>query len=301
MIDDTASTQPNRPDDRNQGSALLAAPGAVMRHVQRTCHDVERALSQQASVRALTAVPRTLRFMGATASRGRGETGGLPVPNPSPALAAQVVMDELILALAQGLNSLPLGPEYQRVAAELSHARLVYEMRGWLDDPASYHRPPPTLTEPSFDRGRALRQPYQRLLFPSGYEPRPVEPGAQRWAAYEANRTASATILRHPGEPRPWIVAIHGFAMGYPSMDMIGVHAIHLHRDLGLNVAMPVLPLHGPRRINRMSGEAFLSFDLMNSVHGLTQAVWDIRRLMSWIRSQGAPGSPSTASPSAAT
>ena len=37
-----------------------------------------------------------------------------------------------------------------------------------------------------------------------------------------------------------------------------------------------------------MSGEPFLSFDMMNTVHGLTQAVWDIRRLVSWIRAQGA-------------
>ena len=55
-----------------------------------------------------------------------------------------------------------------------------------------------------------------------------------------------------------------------------------------MNVALPVLPLHGARRVTRVSGEPFLSFELMNAVHGLTQAVWDLRRLISWIRSQGA-------------
>jgi len=37
-----------------------------------------------------------------------------------------------------------------------------------------------------------------------------------------------------------------------------------------------------------VSGEPFLSFDMLNTVHGLTQAVWDVRRLLSWIRDQGA-------------
>ena len=71
-------------------------------------------------------------------------------------------------------------------------------------------------------------------------------------------------------------------------MDFRGLHTPKLYRDLGLNVAMPVLPLHGPRKVTLVSGEPFLSFDMMNTVHGLTQAVWDVRRLISWIRSQGA-------------
>jgi len=76
--------------------------------------------------------------------------------------------------------------------------------------------------------------------------------------------------------------------MGYPFMDFMGLQTAKLHRELGLNVAMPVLPLHGARKVTRVSGEPFLSFDMMNTVHGLTQAVWDIRRLVSWIRAQGA-------------
>ncbi|MGH9122815.1 MAG: alpha/beta hydrolase family protein, partial [Acidimicrobiales bacterium] len=43
-----------------------------------------------------------------------------------------------------------------------------------------------------------------------------------------------------------------------------------------------------PRKVTRVSGERFLSFDLMDTVHGLTQAVWDIRQLITWVRRQGA-------------
>ena len=76
--------------------------------------------------------------------------------------------------------------------------------------------------------------------------------------------------------------------MGFPFMDFPGLHAGRLHDGIGMNVALPALPLHGPRRVTRISGEPFLSFELMNAVHGLSQAVWDIRRLISWIRGQGA-------------
>jgi len=40
--------------------------------------------------------------------------------------------------------------------------------------------------------------------------------------------------------------------------------------------------------VTPLSGEPFLSYELMNSVHGLAQSVWDIRRLVDWLRSQGA-------------
>jgi dienelactone hydrolase len=106
--------------------------------------------------------------------------------------------------------------------------------------------------------------------------------------AYGPNHRATAAVLRHPGGPRPWVVCVHGFAMGYPFMDFAGLHTARLHRDLGLNVVLPVLPLHGARKVTRVSGEPFLSFDMMNTVHGLTQAVWDVRRLLWWIRAQGA-------------
>src|SRR5665811_415742 len=77
--------------------------------------------------------------------------------------------------------------------------------------------------------------------------------------------------------------------MGIAFMDFVGLQAIRLHRDLGLNVVLPVLPLHGSRRLSRVGGEQFLGFDLMNTVHGLAQSAWDVRRVIGWARAQGAP------------
>jgi hypothetical protein len=128
---------------------------------------------------------------------------------------------------------------------------------------------------------------YERVVFDSGFEPFADEPGSERWRSYGQNRRAYATVLRH-SEEAPWVVGVHGFCMGYPFMDFVGLHVASLHRKLGFNVAMPVLPLHGARKVTRISGEPFLSFDLMNTVHGLAQSVWDTRRLLSWVRAQGA-------------
>jgi hypothetical protein len=287
-VDTTPAT-----DGRSASShvdAIRSAPAAVINHAQRSYRSFERSMARTTPTRALAALPRTARFLAATVvRRTRDDVPGLPVPALSPALAAQVAMDETILAVAMGPNRFPRRADYERVAAELAHARLLFESNGWLDDPVAYHRRPPDLETPAIDRGWALGQRFERLLFPSGWAPRPDEPGRERWMGYEANRTAVAAVLRHPGEPRPWVVAIHGFACGYPFMDLVGLHASHLHRDLGLNVVMPVLPLHGPRRINRFSGDQFLSFDLINTVHGLSQAVWDIRQVLSWVRLQEPP------------
>ena len=260
--------------------------------VRRSAREAEKVFARQAPLRALVAVPRTGRFVGESLYHRFTDTpaGGVPAPALSPGLLAQVAMDEAILGLAMGPNRFPRRADYERVGAELAHARLLFEDEGWLDDPRTYHREPPPLTDPAIAKGWALGASYERLLFPSGWLPREVEPGHDRWARYEANATASATVLRHRDRPRPWVVAIHGFAMGYPSADFVGLSALRMHRELGLNVVMPVLPLHGPRRITRLSGEAMLSFDLVDALHGLTQAIWDVRRVLSWVHTQDPQG-----------
>ncbi len=103
-----------------------------------------------------------------------------------------------------------------------------------------------------------------------------------------ANRTAHAWVLRHPGdEPRPWLVCLHGFGTGTPLMDIPGFRARRLHRKLGLNLVFPTLPLHGRRRAGRISGEGFMSYDLVDGVHAMAQTMWDTRRILSWVRAQG--------------
>ncbi|MCB1015504.1 MAG: alpha/beta hydrolase, partial [Acidimicrobiales bacterium] len=233
--------------------------------------------------------PRTARWMvDEVRSRADDVLPGRPETRITPGLLGHVALDESIMAMAVGPNRYPRRDDYVRVGRELTEARAVLDAGGWLDDPAAYHRAPPALEEPVRTTGWALGTGYERLWWPSGFVPREGLPGADRWSAFEANRTASAWLLRHPDRdrPRPWVVCIHGFGTGSVFMDLLGFRAAHLHRALGVNVAAIVLPAHGARRTSRISGEDFLGFDLVNSLHGLTQAVWDVRRLLTWVRAQ---------------
>ncbi|HYF47187.1 MAG TPA: alpha/beta hydrolase, partial [Acidimicrobiales bacterium] len=61
--------------------------------------------------------------------------------------------------------------------------------------------------------------------------------------------------------------------------------ALHLHRTLGLNLAFPVLPFHGRRN----PGARFASMpsaDVLETIHGLAQCVWDVRQLLAHLRSR---------------
>lgn len=259
-----------------------------MSTVTRHLRAVEKRLFRQPLARLTLVGPRTARFTALELVGSRPQ--GVPRARLTPGLVSQVVMDETIMALVVGPNRFPRRADYRRVADELAEAHRLFTEQGWLDDPRSYHHTPPALTEPALASGWAVGRRYERILWPSGYEPDGRVPGAARWGAFEANRTASAWLLRHRDGPRPWVVCVHGFGTGSTFMDLFGFRAVYLHRDLGLNVAALVLPVHGPRRPSRFSGEEFLGFDLCNSVHGLAQALWDLRRLLSWVRAQEPTG-----------
>ena len=246
-------------------------------------------LNRRALARATRALPRTLHYMGSALLSGE-VSDSVPAPHLSLGLAAQVAMDEALLAMAMTPRRFPLPGDYARVSSELAEAESLYTGEGWIAKPDSYHRTPPQLFESDVttSRGWAMGLGYDRWDWDSGFTPHRGEPGADRWMAFEPNRTASAVIVRHPDGLRPWVIAVHGFCMGFPFMDFRGLEASRIHGELGMNVAMPVLPLHGPRRVTLISGEPLLSFELMNAVHGLTQAIWDIRRLIRLVRDEGA-------------
>jgi len=281
-------TLESAPTSRSKGPTLPpTGPPSLLDRAYRVVRALEKRLARHAPMRMTAALPRTLRFVGRTlGSRSGDPVAGLPRPALSPSLLAQVAMDEAVLLAAMGPNRMPRRRDYERVGAELREARELFEARGWIDDPRSYHRTPPPIGPVSIRGGWALGTAYERFTFDSDYRPHPEEPGSERWAAYEENRHAQFITLRHHDGPRPWIMCVHGFGTGYAFMDLFGFRARRLHREFGLNVAIPVLPMHGPRKVTRFSGEPFLSFDLVNTVHGLAQSIWDLRRVLGWIAEQ---------------
>jgi hypothetical protein len=212
-----------------------------------------------------------------------------PAARASVTLAVKIALDEVFLLTE--LLSAPLiaTGDRHRLAAETSAALAFYGERGWLDDPTGYHTTPPPPEAVQIEPARSRWFDFLHLRFRSGYSPHPGEPGRGRWLSYSANRTAHAWVLEHPGRPRPWLVCVPGYRMGHPLVDFVGFPLAWLHRQCGLNVVVPVLPLHGPRRIGRRSGDGFLSGDYLDTVHLQTQAVWDVRRLIGWLRARAAP------------
>ncbi|MBX7159928.1 MAG: alpha/beta hydrolase [Acidimicrobiia bacterium] len=256
--------------------------------VARIGRNINRSLARLAPARMSKALPRTMRFALEALIPRRASTDRPPRPGLSPSLFAHVAMDETIMAAAMGPNRFPRSSDYPRVALELEDAHDHFRRKGWIDDPRSYHRSPPVLRDPLLIPGMTiLGQHFEKLMFESGFEPHAGEPGGERWHSYVPNHIAHAWVLRHDDDvARPWVVCVHGFGMGIPVADFVGFRAGHLHKDLGYNVVMPVLPLHGPRKVTPLGGEAFISFDLLNGVIGMAHAVWDMRRLLSWIATQ---------------
>jgi len=207
----------------------------------------------------------------------------LPIARPTLALAAQAFRDEVVLLGLKARRPVSRPEEFERITSEVTAGLKFYGKRGWLTNPKRFFGTPPPLSDVVVRKVQAGRRSYYRIFFDSGYLPRPGEPGAQRWTGYTANNREYALLLRHP-QPRPWLVCVHGTEMGRAALDLALFRAWRLHEDLGLNVVMPVLPMHGPRSRGLPKGAVFPGEDILDDVHATAQAVWDIRRLLSWIR-----------------
>ncbi len=215
---------------------------------------------------------------------GGGHTD-LPLARPTLSLATHALRDELVLVGLLWKRPLSDPQAYERINAEVHDAVGFYRERGWLDDPQDFFTAPPVPDDVRIRSYTKGSRTHQRMSFESGYAPHPGEPGAQRWMSYPGNRREYALVLRHP-EPRPWLVCVHGTEMGRAGLDLTLFRAWHLHEDLGLNVVLPVLPMHGPRAKGLPKGAVFPGEDVMDDVHGTAQAVWDVRRVLAWIRAE---------------
>jgi hypothetical protein len=221
----------------------------------------------------------------AATARRRGVTAheGVPVPEPSVGLGVAAAVDALVAGPMPVLSSLGSPEHYAAASAELDAAVVYYRDAGWFDDPLCRHRRPDAPHDVQVGPLQGRSHGIELVRFDRGWQPETGEPGAERWLSLGANERVPVRLLRHPGAPRPWLVAVHGQGMGRSSdVKMLGVR--RLHEELGINVALPVLPLHGPRACGFSPYRQFASnVFATNNVLGLTQSVWDVRRLLRWL------------------
>ncbi|BDN81860.1 MULTISPECIES: alpha/beta hydrolase family protein [Mycobacterium] len=213
------------------------------------------------------------------------DSDGLPIARPTIALAAQAFRDEIALMGLKARRPVSDPHVFERIDDEVALALQFYGDQGWLQRPRTFFADPPPPSEVTVRKVKGRKRSFYRMFFDSGYTPLPGEPGGQRWLGYTANNREYALLLRHR-EPRPWLVCVHGTEMGRAPLDLALFRSWKLHRELGLNIVMPVLPMHGPRARDLPKGAVYLGEDVLDNVHATAQAVWDIRRLISWIRMQ---------------
>ena len=224
--------------------------------------------------------------VGALTARALPATEGVESPPRSLQLHAEIAIDQAVRGSMLSLIPFPSAAEHTRLARELAEAGEIWRERGWLEKPEGYHVAPPPAERVVATKQRTLGIDFEELRFESGYAPHDVEPGRERWLSHAPNRLAWAWLLRQREPSRPWLVCIHGYQMGTPAIDLSVFRAEQWQRR-GWNVVLPVLPLHGPRRLGAVSGTGMFGADFLGSAHALAQAIWDLRRLLGWIRAQG--------------
>jgi len=171
-----------------------------------------------------------------------------------------------------------------------------------LETLAERHRAPRFETTPDVFFGRAgeagpwLRAPVRQLRrggrvvdvhWESGYEPLAEEQDVlAKLSSVKENAFAHARLYLHP-TPRPTAILVHGYLGGAYPVEERAWPVRWLFDQLGLDLALVVLPYHGPRRGGRRP--LLPASDPRITLEGFRQAVWDIISLRRALSARGAP------------
>jgi len=210
----------------------------------------------------------------------------VPAPPPSVKYAVEVAIDNLLLGFFSFMTPIPSPAELEEAIAETQQTLKIANETGWLDNPLDYHQQPGVPDIISTGEKVLHKISCETFEFDSNYAPAIELPGYQRWQGYEANRRCYATLLRQENVQAPWMICLHGFGMGNAKNDLSMLQADRFYNQ-GLNVALFTLPVHGERAPGKFSGSAFMGISPLDYLHAETQAIWDLRQLINWIRVQG--------------
>jgi pimeloyl-ACP methyl ester carboxylesterase len=180
----------------------------------------------------------------------------------------------------------PRRKDYENARDEMLAAYELFREQGWDGDASTYHVAPPAPTDVEITPGFWMGTDWKHLRFSSGFDPFVQEPARARWLGFEPNSTMHAWI-REKDTSLPWIVCVHPYGTGRSLLSSFMFRANKLADELNANIAMVVLPLHGARGAGVWSTTAFMTYNPVDFLLGLTQSVWDVRRFIAWIRAEG--------------
>lgn len=133
--------------------------------------------------------------------------------------------------------------------------------------------------------GLRFGKPAFDLTWQSGYAPFCPTAGS-RYQSHAENHVAHARLFSRPGAPRPAVILLHGYLTGPYRLEE-RLWPVRWLVDRGLDVVLPVLPHHGPRKAK--GRPPFPDADPRFTVEGFRQAIGDLRGLVSWLLARGAP------------
>lgn len=167
-------------------------------------------------------------------------------------------------------------------------AARVAELAPHLDGDAQTSGVPPDPVEAPQDAElrpmHARHASGERLRFASRYRVPPGAGDAPRWLSHAANARCEALVFRQHQTEHHWLVGIHGYRMGPDWLDTALFPPRLLMQQLGCNLMLPVLPLHGARKAGWRTGDYYMDGDPLNLVYAQSQALSDLRHLLAWIR-----------------
>lgn len=211
----------------------------------------------------------------------------LAVPRWNPLRTAHAALDELVMVYFEVFAEPMPADVFLRVEREIDELNALWDTSGVAADPSSLHADPPPPSILADEAGSFGGVEGRELRFASEWQPLGGAPGREQWMAGTNNDEVVLRVFAHGDGPRPWVVVLHGADMGR-SWDARMLRVERIHRELGVNVVMPILPKHGPRGDGTRTRSSFPSDDHVANIHGLTHALWDVRRTIAWVREQGA-------------
>ena len=114
--------------------------------------------------------------------QGFDDHGGRPIPSLEVGwrVRSKRALDEFFLATELASATTVSAKERARLGRELTEAVDLFEAKGWIEDPASYHLEPESARLVQRESAGGLLARFEHIRFESGYEPHAEEPGRDR-------------------------------------------------------------------------------------------------------------------------